>query len=125
MFKNLFVYLILTSMVFHCAGRLGILDSLYQQRHRIAYNLGLIAEIPIAICSGDYDFDGKLNFKSDDKNEASTPINYQLKEITLFFIARDSQVAKEPEIITRFFNSQYTVNLYKSPERSIFQPPKI
>lgn len=125
MFKRLFVYLILTSMIFHCAGRLGILDSLYQQRHRIAYNLGLIAEIPIAICSGDYDFDSKLRFQSDDNNEASTPIHYQLKEITLFFIVRDFQVAKELEIVTRLFNSEYTFNLYKSPDRTIFQPPKI
>lgn len=125
MFNRLLVYLILSSMIFHCAGRLGVLDSLYQQRHRIAYNLGLIAEIPIAICSGDYDFDGKLNFKSDDNDQASTPINYQPREITLFFISEDSQLARVSASNSQSFNSHYTVNLYKSPDRTIFQPPKI
>src|SRR5690606_8060185 len=125
MFNRLLVYLILSSMILHCAGRLGILDSLYQQRHRIAYNLGLIAEIPIAICSGDYDFDGKLSLKSDDKDEASTPINYQLREITLFFITEEPKLSQEPEILCSFLNTQYTVILYKSPDRAIFQPPKL
>lgn len=125
MFKRLLVYLILSSMMLHCAGRLGLLDSLYQQRHRIAYNLGLIAEIPIAICSGDYDFDGKLNFKSADNEEASKPISFQLREIILFFNPVHFTLSQETEMPVNCFNSQYKVNRYQSPDWAIFQPPKI
>jgi hypothetical protein len=125
MFKRLLVYLILSSMILHCAGRLGLLDSLYQQRHRIAFNLGLIAEIPIAICSGDYEFGSKLNFKTDDQKEANVPISYQASEIILFFVAEDLQPIQKPEITSRFFNTQYTAVAYCSPNQAIFQPPKI
>ncbi len=125
MFKRLIVYLILASMILHCAARLSLLDSLYQKRHRIAYDLGLIAEIPIAICSGDYDFDGKLSFKSYDKDEASTPINYQPTEITLFFLAEDTNVNSHLESANCSALTHYAAILYKSPDRTIFQPPRL
>ncbi|MFN7259043.1 MAG: hypothetical protein ACK5TU_04000 [Cyclobacteriaceae bacterium] len=125
MFKRLLVYLILTSMILHCAGRLGLLDSLYQQRHRIAYNLGLIAEIPIAICSGDYDFDDKLKFQSGDADETEIPISYQLRDITLFLVNDDLNLNYELYILSTAVNVQHKVNPYLSPTRAIFQPPKI
>lgn len=125
MFKRLLVYLILTSMILHCAGRLGLLDSLYQQRHRIAYNLGLIAEIPIAICSGDYDFDDKLKFQSGDAEETEIPISDQLRDITLFLVNDDLNLNCEPYILSTAINVLHKVNPYLSPTRAIFQPPKI
>lgn len=127
MFKRLLVYLILTSMILHCAGRLGLLDSLYQQRHRIAYNLGLIAEIPIAICSGDYDydFDDKLKFQSGDADETEIPISYQLRDITLFLVNDDLNLNCEPYILSTAINVLHKVNPYLSPTLAIFQPPKI
>jgi hypothetical protein len=125
MFKRLLVYLILTSMILHCAGRLGLLDSLYQQRHRIAYNLGLIAEIPIAICSGDYDFDDKHKFQSGDADETEIPISYQLRDITLFLVNDDLNLNCEPYILSTAINVLHKVNPYLSPTRAIFQPPKI
>jgi hypothetical protein len=125
MFKRLLVYLILTSMILHCAGRLGLLDSLYQQRHRIAYNLGLIAEIPIAICSGDYDFDDKLKFQSGDTDETEIPISDQLRDITLFLVNDDLNLNCEPYILSTAINVLHKVNPYLSPTRAIFQPPKI
>jgi hypothetical protein len=127
MFKRLLVYLILTSMILHCAGRLGLLDSLYQQRHRIAYNLGLIAEILIAICSGDYDydFDDKLKFQSGDADETEIPISYQLRDITLFLVNDDLNLNCEPYILSTAINVLHKVNPYLSPTRAIFQPPKI
>jgi len=125
MLKRLFVCLILTSMMLHCAGRLGILDGLYQQRHRVAYNLGLIAEIPIAICSGDYDFDDKLNFQSDDKDETRAPISYQSRDITLFLVNDDLNLNYESYILSTGVNVQHKENPYLSPTRAIFQPPKL
>ncbi len=125
MFKRLLVYLILTSMILHCAGKLGLLDSLYQQRHRIVYNLGLIAEIPIAICSGDYDFDDKLKFQSGDADETEIPISYQLRDITLFLVSDDLNLNYELYILSTAVNVQHKVNPYLSPTRAIFQPPKI
>ncbi|MCE2996469.1 MAG: hypothetical protein LW863_12790 [Flammeovirgaceae bacterium] len=125
MFKRLLVYLILASMIIHCAGRLGLLDSLYQQRHRIAYNLGLIAEIPFAMCSGDYEFDGKINFQADDKDEAGAPVSYQPREITLFFFDDDLNFNIEHNFLSSSVKTHYSDNPYKSPDRAIFQPPKI
>jgi hypothetical protein len=114
-------------MILHCAGRLGLLDSLYQQRHRIAYNLGLIAEILIAICSGDYDydFDDKLKFQSGDADETEIPISYQLRDITLFLVNDDLNLNCEPYILSTAINVLHKVNPYLSPTRAIFQPPKI
>jgi hypothetical protein len=114
-------------MILHCAGRLGLLDSLYQQRHRIAYNLGLIAEIPIAICIGDYDydFDDKLKFQSGDADETEIPISYQLRDITLFLVNDDLNLNCEPYILSTAINVLHKVNPYLSPTRAIFQPPKI
>lgn len=41
-------------MTLHCASRLGVVSYLYENRLEIAYQIGLIAEIPIAMCAGDY-----------------------------------------------------------------------
>jgi hypothetical protein len=125
MLKRLFVCLILTSMMLHCAGRLGILDGLYHQRHRLAYSLGLIAEIPIAICSGDFDFDNKFNFQSDDKDETRTPISSQSRDITLFLVSDDLYLNFNPYILSTSVNARHRVNPYLSPTRAIFQPPKL
>jgi hypothetical protein len=125
MCKRLLVYLVLTSMILHYAGRLGILDSLYQQRHSIAYNLGLIAEIPIAICNGDYDFDKRLNFHSGDDHQDKIPVNHQPTEITLFICNESLNIVSCVLVFQQSEGTSYNIHHYKSPDLSIFQPPKV
>ncbi|MBT1704420.1 hypothetical protein [Chryseosolibacter indicus] len=52
--KRAICLLILLSMVLHCASRLGVLSYLYNKRHNIAYSIGLITQVPISMCNGDY-----------------------------------------------------------------------
>lgn len=52
--KKLISLIIITSMVLHCAGRLGFLNYLFEQRNEIALTLGIIDNIPITECSHEY-----------------------------------------------------------------------
>lgn len=41
-------------MTLHLACKFGVVSYLYEIRHEIAYSIGLIAEVPIATCDGNY-----------------------------------------------------------------------
>ena len=69
-------------MMLHCASRMGFLSYVYQQRQQIAYALGIIAEIPIATCSSDYDFNSGLTILSshdDDATRQTLPVALEIK----------------------------------------------
>jgi len=70
-------------MVLHCAGRLGVLSSLYQNRHTLAASIGLISEKPITTCKSDYFQFKDFNLKLDEHHD-NAPVIVAL-EITLFF----------------------------------------
>jgi hypothetical protein len=91
----------------------------------VAYHLGLIAEIPIAICSGDYDFNNKLNFQSDNSDKAAAPIGYHAREITLFCLMECLQLHAPLHLFDSQLNVKYLGTSSDSPDRTIFQPPKI
>jgi hypothetical protein len=112
-------------MILHCAGRLGLLTGIYQQRHQIAQALGLIAEIPIAMCNSEYSFNQELRIEIDDVNEESLPSAYQAREIILFCYHNLFQVSVKSFISAQKDFLSYVTNLYESPERVIFLPPKI
>ncbi len=74
-------------MVLHCASRTGLLTYIYQQRLQIAYSLGLINEIPIAVCSSDYDFRHEfIVHQTDENGPASHQSLPMASEIKLFFV---------------------------------------
>lgn len=78
--------LILVSMTLHCASRLGLLSYLYQNRHEVAFTLGLIKEVPIAVCSSDYDGDKTLVITAQDDIDKNLPGTIsQAQEINLYF----------------------------------------
>jgi hypothetical protein len=83
--KRIVSLIILVSMMLHCASRLGVISYLYQQRHQIAYQVGLIAEIPIALCDSDHDFSGELKIQHHDNDEKLPATFTQAPEIQLFF----------------------------------------
>jgi len=74
-------------MVLHCASRTGLLTYIFQQRLQIAYSLGLIDEIPIAVCSSDYDFRHEfIVHQTDESSPASHQTLPMASEIKLFFV---------------------------------------
>lgn len=78
--------LILVSMTLHCASRLGVLSYVYENRHAVAFNLGLIKEVPIAVCSSDYEGDKTLVITTPDDTDKSLPTAIsQAQEINLYF----------------------------------------
>src|SRR6187402_1687784 len=93
MIQRTLTFTILISMVLHCAGRLGVLSYLYKNRLEIANAVGLISEIPIALCSSDYDSDGRLTIHLPDADR-SLPVHFlSAQEIILFMHTQPLLVA--------------------------------
>ncbi|MBX2915810.1 MAG: hypothetical protein KF856_11130 [Cyclobacteriaceae bacterium] len=115
--------MILFSMVLHSASRLGVLSYLYQQRHEIGYTLGLIEEVPIAMCNSDYDFGAGLHFESHDTDSSLPPIAFTAHEIHLFYSQPEAPLNTE-RIITAVAKQSAVINrTFTSPPLSIFHPP--
>ncbi|AYB29130.1 hypothetical protein D4L85_00380 [Chryseolinea soli] len=123
MMRRAVILVILCSMMLHCASRVGFLSYLYSQRHEIAYRLGLIAEIPIALCSSDYDFNDGLTVHSNDEDGASQRTLPIALEIKLFFVSHSIQVPHLNEIrIDRAHAPRWSKPL-NGCLRSVFHPP--
>lgn len=123
--KRAVCLLILLSMVMHCASRLGVLSYLYSKRHDIAYRVGLIAQVPIAMCNGDY-FTKQAPLVIDDLDHADQQIPApfpQAKEIFLFLQPTTNLVATDvPEIELNHYTA-FQEGHYIPPSLSIFHPP--
>ncbi len=123
--RRIIVYIILGSMTLHCAGKLGLLDELYQKRLDIAFSLGLIREIPIAMCSSDYDFNGGLKIVSHDNSHAVPLSLTQTREINLFYTSVYYHTRPTSVIISRP-TSIHPVDLYGLMlVTTIFHPPSV
>jgi hypothetical protein len=126
MIRRAFVYTILLSMLMHAGCRLGFVDQLYQTRHELAYTIGLIAEIPIAICSSGYDF-GKGIIIETHKTETSQPVSFlQVKEISPFYHSSPLELSVNTSVsleslflfIETKFNNKLTDSVFHPPARS-------
>jgi len=116
---------ILVSMTLHCAGRLGFLSYLYQERNSIAFSLGLVEEKPIAVCSHEYDFNEDIQIQ-DDQSE-SLPVHFpQAQEINLFLsnLTFDLSPNDYPLLQEVQFHPCDRA-FYSTPLSEIFQPPRI
>lgn len=125
MIKRLVIALILFSMVLHSASRLGVLSYLYKQRHEIAFALGMIAEIPIAMCNSDYEFNHELILHGAQDGDQTTPaVLLPAHEIHLF-VDEPSDFLLEPQhsIAQLTLNTSLREAPYPSPPVSIFHPP--
>ncbi len=110
-------------MALHSGYRVGILDQLYQKRHEIAYTIGIIAEIPIAMCNSKFDFSEGLQITTQDEPEAAPQSVLQTREINLFFILA-FQLPCAPEIQLNRERVMIASDLYKlTLGASIFHPP--
>ena len=109
-------------MVLHCASRLGVLSQVYQHRHHIAQAIGLVVEIPIAICSSDYYAD-QLVFQSDEHHDA-VPSFIVALEINLFI--QGIGVKMGVADILPVHHESHDPDFFSSPPgHSIFHPPSL
>jgi hypothetical protein len=125
MIRTVFVYVILISMTLHCSCRLGLLENLYQKRHQIKYALGLIQEIPIALCSSNYDFTKCLKIEvRADSQTVPQPIVHT-NEINLFFVAT-YQLKSSQSVLLKSMPFIGLSNFYsRLDSSSIFHPPTL
>jgi hypothetical protein len=111
-------------MVLHSASRLGILSYIYQQRHDIAYTIGMIAEKPIAMCNSDYDFGVGLHIEAHEDTDSNLPpAIFASQEINLFYSHTDVSVNSARTVSEVRKQSAVVMHGFTSPALSIFHPP--
>ena len=120
--KRILCAIVLFSMMLHSASRLGILSYLYQQRHEIAFRVGIIAEIPIALCSGDYHADTSLKIQDDDAGKR-IPAFSTAHEINLFIQVTEFALRPVLSLIRDTRVTGFLMKSYLPPVLSIFHPP--
>lgn len=126
--RRIISLVILCSMMLHCASRLGILSYLYQERHSIAQAVGLIQEVPIALCSSDYDFNQGLLSIQDHNDSETLPVTFgHAHEINLFAPdnAFDNTCYSHHYLAGTLNQPPYIATISPSPHFKIFQPPRI
>lgn len=110
-------------MTLHCACRLGILDQLYQQRHAISHAIGLIEEIPIAMCNSDYDFSEGLVIETQQEDSSVPAHIVQANEINLFFYSYSIPPLLNNSITLALVFTLEDENLLQRDFASVFHPP--
>ncbi|MEO5979816.1 MAG: hypothetical protein ABIS36_08890 [Chryseolinea sp.] len=112
-------------MMLHSASRTGLLSHIYDQRQKIAYRIGIIPEIPIAICNDDYDFGkGLLIDTSNNEDSANLPPSLsRAPEIILFFQSASVQINIHCVDFISSPNTLISTKKYTAPGFSIFHPP--
>lgn len=102
-----------------------MLSYLYKQRHEIAFALGIIAEMPIAMCNSDYEFNHELIIHEvQDGDQTIPPVLIQALEIHLF-LNEPCDFFLEPQysIAQLSLKTSLLEAPYPSPPVSIFHPP--
>ncbi len=121
--RKVVIFVILGSMILHCASRVGFLSYLYQNRNEIAYTLGLADEMPIAMCNSDYDFDKGLTIQAVDHDETSQrtfPIAFEIK---LFCDSDKTQVPDRIGTPLHAIGIPAKNGLLQGCPQSVFRPP--
>jgi hypothetical protein len=109
-------------MVLHCASRLGVLSHLYQKRHHIAKAVGLIVEVPIAMCSSDY-YGDQFVVQDQDMSDA-LPAMIVALEINLF-IHTEEVVIHHADGVPVIHQTAVAYSLKAPPPSAIFHPPSL
>jgi hypothetical protein len=110
-------------MTLHCATKLGVIDHLYRNRHHIGIALGMLSEMPVAMCGSQYNHPTKIIVSPVDKDCENHPLSLKINEINLYCTENSIQVG-----YTAFFECELSfsssVNLYQYfSHRPIFHPP--
>jgi hypothetical protein len=110
-------------MALHCTCRLGFLDKLYQQRYTISYAIGLIEEIPIAMCNSNHDFGQGLMIDTQREDTSLPTPLVQTHEINLFFSSVSTPQLHNNSITLELIFTLEEDNLIHSDFTSVFHPP--
>jgi len=116
---------VLTSLLLHCCSRTGLLSYLYEQRHEIAYALGIIDEVPIAFCGAAYYNDQGIVVQTETQHESIPPVLRNATEIILFFSFPETPIQVRQPLLSDGPSSVYHVSSYEAPAQGLFQPPRI
>lgn len=102
-----------------------MLSYLYEKRHSVAYTVGLIAEVPIAMCNSDYDFGkGIVVYDNDPDDSTIPPAIFHAQEIQLFITSVPQLELKADWLAINSSRPLFPDDSrYPSPALSIFHPP--
>ncbi|TXI71253.1 MAG: hypothetical protein E6Q41_00505 [Cyclobacteriaceae bacterium] len=101
-----------------------MLAYLYQNRHEVAFTLGLIKEVPIAVCSTDYEGDKTLIVTAQDDTDKSLPATFsQAHEINLYFERSIFDNVPQFAWLVSGRTPHIQETPYTSPLEDIFHPP--
>jgi hypothetical protein len=110
-------------MVLHCASRLGTLSYLYEKRNDIAFSIGLISEIPMSMCSSNYQFSKKLFLQQEDTKQHA-PISFSgVQEIVLFSPVDVLSLTERNPLHYTAVKFKFLLQHYLTPHLDIFHPP--
>jgi hypothetical protein len=123
--KRFLGLVILLSMLLHCSSRLGVLSYLYNNRHDIAYTVGMISEVPIAFCSSDYEGDRALTIQHNDDGDHLPPSFAQAREIHLFFHRMDFSLHPSYIMPRQIYVGFIHPAPYPEPPSAVFHPPAV
>jgi|JI6StandDraft_1071083.scaffolds.fasta_scaffold04524_8 hypothetical protein len=122
--KRIVIFLILLSMVLHCATRLGLMTWLYQNRQAIAYNLRLVNEPHITECSHDATLDRLVEINTDTDSSDELPAKmFQVREINLFCEFNLTNTYPQYAFLRETQLPNIVERNYPSPDLGIFHPP--
>ncbi|HMF72213.1 MAG TPA: hypothetical protein VK616_12115 [Flavitalea sp.] len=112
-------------MMLHCASRLGLISYLHSNRHEIAYTIGLITEIPIATCNGEYFAkQAPLIIEDDDSADQQLPVQFSIaREILLFSHETALNLSMSLSELLLTHNTSFVEVQYSPPVIRIFHPP--
>ena len=110
-------------MALHCGCRLGFIDHLYDNRNEIAFTIGLITEIPIAMCNSDYDFGKKIGIKTNENSHTLPATVTKASHINLFIVQKYSHSDSHAFFLFKLSPITF-MDLCKSAlVKSVFHPP--
>jgi hypothetical protein len=107
-------------MILHAGSRCGGLSYLYNQRHSIAFTLGISYEPEIAICKSDYFQKTSLTLASQEKESDQLPIASEI------IFGNVPGLTPVPEVSFQFLQSCYSavsVSIPSTGISEIFHPP--
>jgi hypothetical protein len=112
-------------MTVHQAGRLGFVSFLYENKARIAYSIGLITELPIALCSSDYTADQSLVIFAAEDSESVPPLAIQTRDLNPFIFSLFVLPAPARSLLCSDLFVPDSGNILPGAVQALFRPPSI
>jgi hypothetical protein len=116
---------ILIIMTVHQAGRLGVFSFLYENKAKIAFTLGIIAELPVALCSSDYNADQSLVVFSAEDHESVPPVTIVTRDLNPFICSLFELSIPERNQLSAYLFISNTGRILPGTIQDLLRPPSI